>query len=66
MPGARTSSRWWPWPRPSSPAVVQIQTKSGLGSGIIYDATGLIVTNAHVVGTASQDVQVTLADGQTL
>ncbi len=48
-----------------SPAVVQIQTPSGLGSGIVYDARGLIVTNAHVVGTATS-VQVTRANGQTL
>jgi putative serine protease PepD len=48
-----------------SPAVVQIQTPDGLGSGIVYDATGLIVTNAHVVGTATS-VQVTRANGQTL
>ena len=48
-----------------SPAVVQIQTSDGLGSGIVYDASGLIVTNAHVVGTAST-VQVALSTGQTL
>ncbi len=46
-------------------AVVQIQTKSGLGSGIIYNVSGLIVTNAHVVGQSS-DVQVTLANGKNL
>ncbi|GGR20505.1 protease [Streptomyces aurantiogriseus] len=32
------------------PSVVQIQTGSGLGSGVVYDAKGHIVTNAHVVG----------------
>ena len=32
-----------------SPAVVQIQTPVGLGSGIVYDGKGDIVTNAHVV-----------------
>ncbi|MEU2283963.1 trypsin-like peptidase domain-containing protein [Streptomyces sp. NPDC013178] len=32
------------------PSVVQIQTSSGLGSGVVYDAKGDIVTNAHVVG----------------
>jgi putative serine protease PepD len=46
-------------------AVVQIQTQSGLGSGIIYNGSGLIVTNAHVVGS-STDVQVTLANGKNL
>jgi S1-C subfamily serine protease len=35
-----------------SPSVVQIQTSEGLGSGIVFDNTGDIVTNAHVVGTA--------------
>jgi len=47
-----------------SPSVVEIQTDAGLGSGIIYDAAGDIVTNAHVVGTAST-FQVTLSDGHT-
>ncbi|MFF8771445.1 S1C family serine protease [Kitasatospora sp. NPDC015120] len=35
------------------PSVVQITTGSGLGSGIVYDDKGDIVTNAHVVGTAT-------------
>ncbi|PYC63470.1 signal protein PDZ, partial [Streptomyces tateyamensis] len=43
------------------PSVVQITTASGLGSGIIYDDKGDIVTNAHVVGTAST-FQVSLAN----
>jgi putative serine protease PepD len=33
-------------------SVVQITTGQGLGSGIVYDAKGDIVTNAHVVGGA--------------
>jgi S1-C subfamily serine protease len=49
-----------------SPAVVQIQVGSGeqqgLGSGTIYDPQGLILTNAHVVGSSST-VRVVLADG---
>jgi putative serine protease PepD len=45
-----------------SPAVVQIQTSQGLGSGIVYDAQGHIVTNNHVVGT-SRTFQVTLSGG---
>ncbi|MFD5125805.1 S1C family serine protease [Streptomyces sp. NPDC058385] len=32
------------------PSVVQIQASSELGSGIVYDDKGHIVTNAHVVG----------------
>jgi serine protease Do len=48
-----------------SPAVVQIEVADqGLGSGTIYDASGLIMTNAHVVGDASS-VRVRLADGTT-
>ncbi|MFH8803583.1 S1C family serine protease [Streptomyces sp. NPDC017936] len=34
------------------PSVVQIQTGSDLGSGVVYDDKGHIVTNAHVVGDA--------------
>jgi putative serine protease PepD len=33
------------------PSVVQIQSGSELGSGIVYDDRGHIVTNAHVVGS---------------
>jgi S1-C subfamily serine protease len=35
------------------PSVVEIKTTSGLGSGVVYDAAGHIVTNAHVVGSAT-------------
>ncbi len=35
-----------------SPSVVQISTSEGLGSGIVFDNKGDIVTNNHVVGTA--------------
>jgi putative serine protease PepD len=44
------------------PAVVQIETSSGLGSGFVYDADGLILTAAHVVDGSTQ-VDVRLADG---
>jgi S1-C subfamily serine protease len=47
-----------------TPSVVVIQTDSGLGSGVIYNAAGDIVTNAHVVGT-STTFQVTLSNGKT-
>jgi putative serine protease PepD len=36
-----------------SPSVVQIQDQQGLGSGIVFDAAGDIVTNNHVVSGAS-------------
>jgi S1-C subfamily serine protease len=35
------------------PSVVEIKTTSGLGSGVVYDTAGHIVTNAHVVGDAT-------------
>ncbi len=41
------------------PSVVQISTSEGSGSGVAYDVKGDIVTNAHVVGTATA-VTVTL------
>lgn len=47
-----------------APAVVLIDVPNfGQGSGIVYDADGRIVTNAHVVGTAT-DVNVVLANGR--
>ena len=42
------------------PSVVEIRTKQALGSGVIYDSGGDIVTNAHVVGSATS-FQVQLA-----
>jgi len=36
------------------PSVVEIRTSSGLGSGVVFDDQGDIVTNAHVVGTATR------------
>ncbi len=59
-----------------SPAVVTITTQetrsldpfslptTGVGSGIIYNSNGWIVTNHHVVAGASGPVQVQLKDGQ--
>jgi putative serine protease PepD len=35
------------------PSVVEIRTSTGLGSGVVLDADGDIVTNAHVVGSGS-------------
>ena len=39
--------------RSVSPSVVQIQDQRGLGSGIVLDSSGDIVTNNHVVSGAS-------------
>lgn len=44
------------------PSVVRIKTDEGLGSGVVYDAGGDIVTNSHVVGDASS-FEVTWFDG---
>jgi S1-C subfamily serine protease len=46
-----------------SPDVVQIQSDQGLGSGIVFDDRGDIVTNAHVAGTADRFL-VTLPGGE--
>ena len=47
-----------------SPSVVQIETPQDLGSGVVFDARGDVVTNAHVVGNARRIV-VTLASGDS-
>jgi S1-C subfamily serine protease len=47
-----------------SPSVVEIQTDAGLGSGVIYDSKGDIVTNFHVVN-GSSTFTVTLSNGHT-
>jgi putative serine protease PepD len=44
------------------PSVVQITTSQDLGSGVVYDDKGDIVTNAHVVGNG-KTFQVSLATG---
>ena len=60
-----------------SPAVVTISTQqvssldpfsvpaTGVGSGIIYNPNGWIVTNHHVVAGATGTIQVQLKDGRT-
>lgn len=42
----------------------RVVVEQGFGSGVIYDKSGLIVTNNHVVENA-QDLVVSLADGRT-
>src|SRR5438105_2581256 len=46
------------------PSVVQINTDTGLGSGIVYDTKGDIVTNDHVVAGAHR-LQVTSPSSKT-
>ncbi|MFE5094446.1 S1C family serine protease [Streptomyces sp. NPDC056638] len=45
------------------PSVVQIEASNSLGSGVIYDTKGHIVTNAHVVGN-EKTFKVTVATGE--
>ncbi|MCI0424459.1 MAG: trypsin-like peptidase domain-containing protein [Actinobacteria bacterium] len=48
------------------PSVVHIQTQTGVGSGVIYDAErGLIITAAHVVD-GHDTVRVRLSDGEQM
>lgn len=49
--------------RALAPSVVQIETAGGLGSGVIYDSDGLILTAAHVVDASSGPISVRLEDG---
>ena len=50
--------------RRAAPSVVEIRSSSGLGSGIVLDTKGDIVTNAHVVGTGKSFTVVTSAGKQ--
>ena len=50
--------------RTATPAVVAVSRRGGSGSGIIVRADGIILTNAHVVGSA-RTVEVRTADGRT-
>ncbi|KPC84487.1 MULTISPECIES: S1C family serine protease [Streptomyces] len=45
------------------PSVVQIAAGDGIGSGVVYDDKGHIVTNAHVVG-GEKTFDVTVATGE--
>src|SRR6266536_2726747 len=48
------------------PSVVDINTGSGEGSGVVLSADGAILTNNHVVeGARGNTVDVTLSDGKT-
>jgi S1-C subfamily serine protease len=49
--------------RQARPAVVTVVSEDGGGSGVITRGDGVILTNAHVVGSDTE-VQVRLADGR--
>jgi S1-C subfamily serine protease len=44
-------------------SVVSVRTDQGLGSGVLYDTSGLILTNAHVLEGA-QSITIALVDGR--
>ena len=46
----------------AAPSIVQIRVPDGLGSGVVLDDRGNVVTNAHVVGSF-ETVKVVLSDG---
>ena len=50
--------------RTASPAVVSVASRGGSGSGVIARADGIILTNAHVVGS-QRTVEIRTADGRT-
>ena len=50
--------------RTATPTVVSVSRRGGSGSGVIVRSNGIIITNAHVVGTA-RTVEVRTADGRT-
>ena len=53
----------------ASPAVVSIEAERSTGSGVIVDSSGLILTNAHVIGRSQRSrspIVVVLPDGRRL
>ena len=50
--------------RTATPTVVSVSRRGGSGSGVIVRSNGIIITNAHVVGTA-RSVEIRTADGRT-
>ena len=45
-------------------AVVQVRTATGLGSGVVTEPRGLIITNEHVAGARGDEVMVITADNR--
>jgi S1-C subfamily serine protease len=61
-PGPPAGAGFAPVVARALPSVVQIRSPRGLGSGVVLDAAGYVVTSAHVVAGA-RSFRVTLADG---
>ena len=67
-PSARTGGDFSRIPevvRQVEPSVVAVLTDSGEGSGVVYRADGVVVTNHHVIARASR-LEVGFADGKRL
>jgi putative serine protease PepD len=47
------------------PSVVDLQSKTAEGSGVVLSADGYILTNNHVVADAGGSMQVTFSDGRS-
>lgn len=47
------------------PAIVQVQTSQGSGSGFFITSQGLVATNAHVIGSL-QSATIIMSDGKAL
>jgi S1-C subfamily serine protease len=54
----------------AEPAIVRIETNSGVGTGFVVDSDGYILTNNHVVeganGRTASTIRVTLSDGSVV
>ena len=48
-----------------SPAVVEVEIATGVGSGVVISADGLVLTAGHVCGAPNRTVRFTFPDGKT-
>jgi len=49
----------------ASPSVVQVSSGRGVGTGVVWDKEGHVVTNSHVLGRSNK-IEVTLSGGETM
>lgn len=45
------------------PAVVKIETPTGVGSGFVVSSSGYVITNNHVISGSNGNIQITLNNG---